>query len=83
MYLSRETGDGTMKRTSDTSTIGPTIPGKHEEPTESGNTAPWLADNQSLDLNIEFWLVVYLSRSVPDKQYKLKQQHFIAGEKEI
>ena len=28
------------------------------EPTESVNTDPWLADNQSRDLNNEFWLVV-------------------------
>ena len=31
-----------------------------------GNTAPWLADNQSRDLNNEFWLVVYFVLSVPD-----------------
>ena len=34
-------------------------------PTEPWNTGPWLADNQSRDLNNEFWLVVYLIRSVP------------------
>ena len=31
-----------------------------QEPIESGNTGPWLADNQSRDLNIELWLAVYL-----------------------
>ena len=37
-----------------------------QQPTESGNNpGPWLADNQSPDLNNEFWLVVYLVRSVP------------------
>ena len=36
-----------------------------QEPTEYGNTDPWLADNQSRDINNEFWLVVYLCRSVP------------------
>ena len=41
-----------------------TVPEK-QEPTESGNTDPWLADNQSRDLNNEFWLVVYKIRSVP------------------
>ena len=30
-------------------------------PIEPGNSSPWLADNQSPDLNNEFWLVVYLS----------------------
>ena len=30
-----------------------------QELTELGNTSPWLADNQSCDLNNEFWLVVY------------------------
>ena len=35
-----------------------------QEPTESGNTGPWLADNQSRDLKNEVWLVVYLCRSV-------------------
>ena len=34
------------------------------EPTESGKTGPWLADNQSRDLNNELWLAVYLIRSV-------------------
>ena len=28
----------------------------------------WLADNQSRDLNNEFWLVVYLCRSVPETE---------------
>ena len=32
---------------------------------ESGNTTPWLVDNQSRDLDNEFWLVVYLIRSFP------------------
>ena len=36
-----------------------------QEPTEPWNTGPWLADNQSRDLNNEFWLVLYLIRSVP------------------
>ena len=36
-----------------------------QEPTESENTGPWLADYQSCDLNNEFRLVVYLYRSVP------------------
>ena len=36
----------------------------NQEPTESENTDPWLADNQSRDLNREFWLAVYLIRSV-------------------
>ena len=36
-----------------------------QKPTESGNIGPWLADNQSRDLNTDFWLVVYLVRSVP------------------
>ena len=31
----------------------------NQKPTESGNTGPWLADNQSRDLNNEFWLAVY------------------------
>ena len=35
-----------------------------QEPTESANTGPWLADNQSRDLNNTFPLVVYLIRSV-------------------
>ena len=30
---------------------------KFQEPTESGNTGPRLADNQSRDLNKKFWLV--------------------------
>ena len=38
-----------------------------QEPTESGNTGPWLADNQSRGLNNQFLLVVYLVRSVPDQ----------------
>ena len=33
---------------------------KHQEPTDSRNTGLWLADNQSRDLNNEFWLDVYL-----------------------
>ena len=33
-----------------------------QEPTEPRNTAPWLADNQSRDLNNEFWFVVYVCR---------------------
>ena len=28
-----------------------------QEPTESENTGPWLADNQSRDLNNELWFV--------------------------
>ena len=32
----------------------------NQQPTESGNTGPWLADNQSRDLNNEFWLFFYL-----------------------
>ena len=28
-----------------------------QEPTEPGNTGPWLANNQSRDLNNEFWLL--------------------------
>ena len=32
------------------------------------NTYPWLADNQSRDLNNEFWLVVNFIRSVPEFQ---------------
>ena len=31
----------------------------NQESTEPVNTGPWLADNQSRDLNNEFWLVVY------------------------
>ena len=31
-----------------------------QEPTELGNTGPWLADNQSHDLNNEIALAVYL-----------------------
>ena len=42
-----------------------TDPAITQEPTESENTNPWLADNQSRDLNNEFWLVVYEIRSVP------------------
>ena len=38
-----------------------------QEPTESGNTGPWLVDNQSPDPINELWLVVYLIRSVLDK----------------
>ena len=30
------------------------------------NYDPWLADNQSRDLNNELWLAIYLIRSVPD-----------------
>ena len=45
--------------------------GKKQEPTESVNTDPWLADNQSRDLNNELWLVVYLCRSVPGRKYRL------------
>ena len=33
----------------------------------------WLADNQSRDLNNEFWLVVYLCRSVPASDTALKK----------
>ena len=35
------------------------------------NTGPWFADNQSRDLNHEFWLAVYLIRSVPDNDIYL------------
>ena len=35
---------------------------------KQGNTNPWLADNQSRDINNEFWLDVYLIRSFPDSQ---------------
>ena len=31
---------------------------------ESRKTGPWLADNQSRDLDYNFWLVVYLIRLV-------------------
>ena len=34
--------------------------GGAQEPTEPGNTGPWLAGNQSRDLNKEFWLVFLL-----------------------
>ena len=37
-----------------------------QEPTGPGNTSPWLADNQSNDLNNELWLVFNLIRSVVD-----------------
>ena len=37
-----------------------------QEPTEPVNAGPWLADNQSRDVNNKFWLVVYLVRSLPD-----------------
>ena len=37
-----------------------------QETTEPRNTGPWLADDQSRDLNNELWLAVYLIRSVPD-----------------
>ena len=33
-----------------------------QEPNEAGNTGPRLADNQSRDLNNEFWLVVIMSK---------------------
>ena len=33
---------------------------KLKEPTESRNTGPWLAENQSRDLDNELWLAVYL-----------------------
>ena len=36
-----------------------------QEPTEPWNAGPWLADNQSRDLNDQLWLVGYLIRSVP------------------
>ena len=38
---------------------------RQQEPTESGNTAPWLPNNLSRDPNNELWLVAYLRRSVP------------------
>ena len=31
-----------------------------QQPSESGNTDPWLAEDQSRDLNNEYWLAVYL-----------------------
>ena len=31
---------------------------REQEPTQSGNTGPWLANNQSRDLDNDFWLVV-------------------------
>ena len=37
---------------------------EEQELTASGNTGPWLADNQSRDLNNDFWLIFYLVRSV-------------------
>ena len=39
--------------------------GAWQEPTEPGNTSPWLADNKSPDLNNDLWLVVYFVRLVP------------------
>ena len=39
-----------------------------QEPTELGNTGPWLPDNQSRDLNNESGLVVYLH--IPQVQIK-------------
>ena len=33
-------------------------------PPLTGNTGPWLASNQSRDLNNELWLVIYFVRSV-------------------
>ena len=41
----------------------------YQEPTESGNTGPYLADNQSRDVNNKFWLVVYLIWSFSATRY--------------
>ena len=51
-----------------TSTINISI---SQEPTELWNAGPWLADNQSRDLNNQLWLVVYLIRSVPDNIHSI------------
>ena len=41
--------------------------------TEPGNIGPWLADNQSREVNKEFWLVVYLYPPVPGYCYICKR----------
>ena len=49
------------------------------KPTESGSTGPWLANNQSRDLNNEFWLVVYLFRSVPGSDPAVRSPDTVRG----
>ena len=51
------------------------------EPTEPGNTGPWLVDHQSRDLNNEFWLVVVPPTDAPvtdEVSVKINLNHYIA-----